>query len=47
MFLSPDSAPRGRLDGPHAVQVVLVWSWIARRQDSTGGFILEVATTLG
>lgn len=42
----PDSASRGGLNGPNAVQVVLIWSGVARRQDTTRRLILDGAPTL-
>lgn len=46
MLFRPDRASRGSLNGPHAVQVVLIWSWVAWRQDTTRGLILDGAPTL-
>lgn len=42
----PDSASRGSLDSPHTVQVVLIWSRVAWRQDTTRRLILDGAPTL-
>lgn len=42
----PDGASRGSLDSPHTVQVVLVWSRVARRQDTTRRLVLDGAPTL-
>lgn len=42
----PYSASRGGLDGPHAVQVMLVWSRVAWRQDTTRRLILDGAAAL-
>lgn len=47
VLFRPDRASRGCLDGPHTVQVVLIWSWVTRGQDATRRLILNGAPTLG
>lgn len=46
VLFRPDSASRGSLNGPHTMQVVLIWSWVARGQDTTRRLILNGAPTL-
>ena len=46
VLFRPDCAPWGGLYGPHTVQVVLVWSWVARGQDTSRRLVLDGAPTL-
>lgn len=46
VLLRPDGASRGSLNGPHAVQVVLIWSWVAWGQNTTRRLILDGTPTL-
>lgn len=45
-WFRPDSASRGGFNAPHAVQVVLVWSRVARGQNATRRLIPDGASTL-
>lgn len=42
----PDGASRWSLDGPHAVQIVLIRRRVTWRQDASRGLVLDRPTTL-